>query len=88
LADSALEDTINMIVHFVNCKVTLVQRLRAFTDEKSVNLKFTDTYQMDASNSEVSDEVEQVEVSKLEAKQSRLVSPTCLPKTLENLTLS
>jgi hypothetical protein len=69
LADSRLEDTFNMIMRFINLKLTLIQRLREFTNEKSVSLKIADTYQVDASESEVSDEVEEVEVSKLEAKQ-------------------
>ena len=55
-------------MRFVSFKLTLIQRLREFTDEKSVSLKFTDTYQVDASKAEVSDEVEDLEVSKLEAK--------------------
>jgi len=54
---------------FINLKLKLVQRLREFTNEKSVSLKFADTYQVDTSGTEVSDEVEEVEVSKLEAKQ-------------------
>ena len=63
-ADSGLEDTFNMIMCFVNHKVTLVQRLREFTDEKLISLKFVDTYQVDVSDAEASDEVEQVEVFK------------------------
>jgi hypothetical protein len=63
-ADSGLEDTFNMIMCFVNLKVTLVQRLREFTDEKLISLKFVDTYQVDVSDAEASDEVEQVEVFK------------------------
>jgi hypothetical protein len=34
LADRGLEDTFNMIMRFVNFKVTLFQSLREFTDEK------------------------------------------------------
>ena len=64
LADSGLEDTFNMIMCLVNHKVTLVQRLREFTDEKLISLKFVDTYQVDVSDAEASDEVEQVEVFK------------------------
>jgi len=71
LAESGLEDTFNTIMRFVSFKLTLIQRLREFTDEKSVSLKFADTYQVDASEPETSDEVEEVEVSKLEAKQSK-----------------
>jgi hypothetical protein len=58
LADSGLEDTFIMIMNFVNIKVTLIQRLREFTDKKLVSLKFVDTYQVDASDSEASEEVE------------------------------
>jgi len=71
LADSGLEDTFNMIMRFVNLKVTLIQRLREFTDEKSVSLKFADTYQVYASDSETPEEVEQFKVAKLEAKQMK-----------------
>jgi hypothetical protein len=56
-------------MRFINLKLKSVQRLREFTDEKSVSLKFADTYQVDASEAKTSDEVEDVEVSKLEAKQ-------------------
>ena len=70
LADSGLQDTFNTIMRFINLKLTLVQRLRELTDKKSVSLKFADTYQVDASEPETSDEVEEVEVSKLEAKQA------------------
>ena len=69
LADSGLEDTFNTIMRFINLKLTLVQRLREFTDKNSVSLKFADSYQVDVSEPETSDEVE--EVSKLEAKQSK-----------------
>jgi hypothetical protein len=69
LADSGLEDTFKKIMRFINLKLTLVQRLREFTDEKSVGLKFADIYQADASETKVSDESEEVEVSKQEAKQ-------------------
>ena len=58
LAESGLEDTFNTIMRFVSFKLTLIQRLREFTDEKSVSLKFADTYQVDASEPETSDEVE------------------------------
>ncbi len=41
LADCRLEDTFNMIMHFINLKLTLVQRLTEFTNEKLVSLKFS-----------------------------------------------
>ncbi len=59
------------LVHSHTLSLFYSQRLREFTDEKSVSLKFADTYQVDASEPETSDEVEEVEVSKLEAKQSK-----------------
>ena len=68
MADSGLEDTFNTIMCFINLKLKLVQRLREFTNEKLVSLKFADTYQVDASDSEAPEEVEKIEVSKLEAK--------------------
>ncbi len=71
LADSGLKYTFNKIMHFIHHKLTLVQSLREFTDKKLVSLKFADTYQVDASKPETSDEVEEVKVSKLEAKQSK-----------------
>ncbi len=53
LADSGLDDTFNTIMHFINLKLTLVQRLREFTNEKLVSLKFADTYQVYASEAEM-----------------------------------
>ena len=60
LAGSGLEDTFNTIMRFINLKLILVQRLREFTDKKSVSLKFPDNYQVDASEAETSNEVEEV----------------------------
>jgi hypothetical protein len=87
LADSGLEHTFIMIMRFVNLKVTLVQRLMEFTEEISASSKFVDTYQVDASDSESSEVVEQVEIAKLEFKQIKFSKSHPPAQNKVNLTL-